>query len=131
MREKIKWFNVLVPVGGILLLFTLLSPCKGEEVMKCNYSVRVAALFFTVIAAANLLALWTKEGHVLVPLLSILISAESILVPARIIGGCMMPGMSCRAKSFPGIYVCSLMVMIIGALDLLLQKRKRGYGYEK
>ena len=129
--EKIKWLNVLTPIGGILLLFTLLRPCKGEEVMKCNYSVSVAVLFFTVIAVENLLALWKKEGKVLVPLASILISGESILIPAKIIGGCMMPGMACRAKSFPGIYVCSFIIIIIGALDLLLQIRKRGYEYEK
>ncbi len=129
--EKIKWLNVLIPIGGILLLFTLLRPCKGEEVMKCNYSVSVAVLLFTVIAVANMLALWKKEGKALVPLVSILISGESILVPAKIIGGCMMPGMACRAKSFPGIYVCSLIVIVIGVLDLLLQIRKRGYEYEK
>lgn len=129
--EKIKWLNVLTPIGGILLLFTLLRACKGEEVMKCNYSVSVAVLLFTVIAVANLLALWKKEGKVLVPLVSILISGESILIPAKIIGGCMMPGMACRAKSFPGIYVCSLIIIMIGALDLLLQIRKRGYEYEK
>lgn len=129
--EKIKWLNVLTPIVGILLLFTLLRPCKGEEVMKCNYSVSVVVLFFSVIAAANLLALWKKEGKVLVPPVSILISVESILVPAKIIGGCILPGMACRAKSFPGIYVCSLIIIIIGVLDLLLQIRKRGYKYEK
>lgn len=129
--EKIKWLNVLIPIGGILLLFTLLRPCKGEEVMKCNYSVSVAVLLFTVIAVTNLLALWKKEGKTLAPLVSILISVECLFIPAKIIGGCMMPGMACRAKSFPGIYVCSLIIIMVGVLDLLLQIRKRGYEYEK
>lgn len=132
--DKIKWCNVLVPIGGIVLLFTLLKPCQGEEVMKCNYSVYAAVLLFAVIAVENLLSLLLKEGKFITPLQSVLLSVLNILIPSGIIGGCMMPGMACRAKSFPGIYVCSAIIIILGAAELLLQfqqQRKRGNGYER
>lgn len=131
--KKIKWCNVIVPVVGIVLLFTLLRPCRGSDVMKCNYSVYAAVILFSFIALENMLALLTKEKNFSAPLMSVLAASVNIAVPAAIIGGCMMPGMACRAKSFPGIYVCSIIIIIFGILELsaqLLQKRKRGYKHE-
>ncbi len=130
MKTKIKSIIeiiilVLVTVG----LFTILGPCNGDKVMKCNYSVNVVKLLFATGIIVKVIEIFAKEqASIYFDIFSILLYIDCILVPALLIGGCQMDDMACRSVSFPSIYVVSVLLIIINvfyALSYLLKERKQ------
>lgn len=115
---------VLVSVG----LSTFLSPCGGDKVMKCNYSVNVVKLLFATGILVKVVELFVKEqGSIYLDAFSILLHVDSILVPAMVVGGCGMADMACRAAAFPGIYITSILLIVVNSVSVLsFLWKKRG-----
>lgn len=129
MKNKIiSLIQIIMLILVIIGLSTILSPCSGDKVMKCNHSVNVVKLLFGTGILVKVIELFVKEqGRVWFDIFSILLYADSILVPALVIGGCGMADMACRSVAFSGIYITSIVLIIINSvLSLSLLWKKRG-----
>lgn len=129
MKNKIiSLIQIIMLILVIIGLSTILSPCSGDKVMKCNHSVNVVKLLFGTGILVKVIELFVKEQwSIYFNIFSVLLYADSILVPALVIGGCGMADMACRSVAFPSIYIISILLIIInGILTLLLLWKKRG-----
>ena len=128
MKTKIvSILEVLILLFTILALSTFLSPCSGDMVMKCNHSVNVVKLLFVTGILVKVIGLFVKEqAAIYFNIFANLLYVDSILVPAWLVGGCQMADMACRSAAFPGIYVVSILLIIINVISILgyLWKRK-------
>lgn len=127
MRTKIiSGIQIIILLLISIGLVTVLAPCGGEKVMKCAHSVNaVKLLFVTIIIVKGIQLFATEQAGIYFDIFSILLLIDTVLIPARLIGGCQMADMACRALSFPGIYVVSALLILINVITLLLHLPKK------
>lgn len=110
----------------IIGLSTFLSPCSGNEVMKCNHSVDVVKLLFATVIFVKGLELFVKEPvTIFFDVFTIVLYIDSILIPAWLIGGCQMVDMACQSVAFPTVYVTTILLISINVISILLKLLKR------
>lgn len=129
MKTKIiSLIQIIILILVIVGLSTILSPCSGDKVMKCNHSVNVVKLLFGTGILVKVIELFVKEqGSIYLDIFSILLYVDSTLVPALVVGGCGMADMTCRAAAFPGIYITSILLIVVNSVSVLsILWKKRG-----
>ncbi len=112
--------SILAGVLFIVLPKTILHPCNMHG--KCRYSAEAVALLGILLITLGIIHLLVKEvaGRIGHHILALVIAIEAILIPALIIGGCDNKDMACQSKTFPGIYVVSILYLISIAISLLI-----------
>ena len=113
MRRKIAGFYY--PISGVLLAIVsifLTCPVSGQgPYMKCWYTAHVEIAVGVVIILLGLtlhMKKW-RPNEVMCHILQIATAILGILLPARIIGGCVEIGMICHQVGFPCLYIiCSI-----------------------
>ncbi|WP_455716415.1 DUF4418 family protein [Anaerosporobacter sp.] len=119
-----------VIAGGLLFIapLTFLHPCT-KKVMLCTYSTRAVVLLSLIIIALSVtrIVINQRNSDIALSLITILTAVEMILIPAKIIGGCHMKTMACQVRTFPGIYIISVLIIVITVISIAVEYiRKSG-----
>lgn len=118
-------FGIINVIAGLLLFIaplTFLHPCR-EKVMLCTYSTRAVVLLALIIVAliVTRIVINQRNSDIALSLITILAAVETILIPAKIIGGCGMKTMVCQVKTFPGIYIISVLIIVITVISIVAE----------
>jgi len=120
MKEKIRRIEGLTyAIAGLLLgILPKALVCAGGQIetMPCCKSAEaevIAAVGFILVGVVITLVDSKKVTNVMLGF-GAAFSVIGILIPAKIIGGCMDPTMPCRTVAFPMIYsVCGIILALI------------------
>jgi hypothetical protein len=124
-----KICSIVITIASIVLLVaTFILQCPKKEdgsYMHChNANIAIAIISCVIIILGILLFLSKRKafGYVLSAAAAIA-AVVSAIVPGTIISLCMMPEMTCRAALRPTAMICSAIIFIAAAANLLLAKR--------
>lgn len=129
MKTKIiSGIHIIILLLLLVGLSTVLEPCSGDKVMKCNYSVNAVKLLFVTGILVKGFEIFIKEqAGIYFELFSVFLLIDSILIPAWLIGGCKMADMQCLLVAFPSIYVASILLIVVNGISILFYLgKKRG-----
>ncbi len=126
--------SVIYFLLAILLLVgprTIFKVCEVvEKPMRCYFStqaIAVMAVMLIGIAIAHLFAL-TGAEKIRLNGLAVLSALAVILIPVQLIGGCEMKAMACQSRTFPAIYIISIVLIASALTEIvsILVKEKSG-----
>ena len=99
----------------------------GRQVpMKCYWTARVALALSIPIFAMGVIAFFNQAERIrrTLAVLTSLMGLLVILLPTRIIGVCSHPGASCNLVMKPVLIFCGILVIAVGLILGIIQKRK-------
>ena len=99
----------------------LCGPMEDGGWMKCHYTGSAEIGVGLVAIVLGVLLLVFKDAAVRIGLsVGVVLNAVlAILLPAVHIGGCKMPEMSCRAHTFPALYIVSAIAIVGFVINLI------------
>lgn len=122
MKKKILYAIILL--AGLLLIIgpqTFLHPCEMEG-MACIYTAKTATLLGIVIAVEGLTGLFLSDAKsVVLSAVTVIVTAVVAILTPSFIGVCGMAEMACRVKTAPGIYVISIVTIVLAAILLITE----------
>jgi len=115
-------------VFGLVMLFGPMHQCTSVKAMKCNGSTHVVEMLMAGLIAVSLIGIVVAakniKGSKIVLLISDAVSIAMLifipLVISIIIGGCMKAEMACRMKTFPFIYVFTIVFAIVHLVMIIV-----------
>ena len=114
--------------AGILPRYLVCSWTSEKGFMQCWETAKIMSLLGIIFVFAGVIKLLAKKSGIKTGIdISVMITALlGILVPAKLVGGCLNMGMSCHTVAFPFIY--ALMICIEGiAFICVIREAKRSF----
>lgn len=133
-RDRI--FGILFVIFGLLIMLTPGSiapvcPAMADgKFMKCHWmgqAVKGVGGVMTVLGIIYAATCCKKQVFFTLSIANILLGIYTILLPAKLIGGCMNPEMACRAKTMPVIYILAGIYTVLSIVTLILNRPKHEF----
>lgn len=105
--------------------YTIFKVCEvGEKPMLCHWSTRAVSglALFIIITAALYFFTQTSRERILLSISAATVGVIVILIPSVLLGGCSMKTMACQSTGFPGIYMVSVILILLSFLNILYQR---------
>lgn len=111
---------------GPLHLFPV-CPVTAEKTMKCWWAAQAEVAVAVILAVVGLAVLLCRSasGRRMASLCAAAAGLSAILIPARLIGYCMKPEMSCRMLTFPIVYALGAALILFSAANFLYLKKQK------
>ena len=119
-------FYCVIGLAVALLPSQLVCPWTPEHgFMRCWDTAQAMTLIGGILAVAGMVMFLFKQLAVKIAVhsISLLTQLTGILIPAKIIGGCMVPTMRCHTIGFPFIYCTLAVAAVFSAWNLYIATR--------
>ena len=129
--NKNKIFGILFIIFGVLIFLTpgTLAPvCPAMldgKFMKCHWmgqAIKGIGGVMTVLGLIYTAIKSKKQMFFTLAISNVIVGIYAILLPAKLIGGCMKPEMACRAKTMPMIYILVGLYIVISIVAIFLNR---------
>ncbi|WP_215492284.1 DUF4418 family protein [Fenollaria sporofastidiosus] len=129
--NKNKIIGILFIILGVLVFLTpgTLAPvCPAMadgKFMKCHWmgqAIKGIGGVMTVLGLIYTLICSKKQMFFTLAISNVVIGIYAILLPAKLIGGCMNAEMACRAKTMPMIYILVGLYIVISVVAAILNR---------
>lgn len=126
--NKNRIFGILFVVLGVLIMLTpgTISPvCPAMadgKFMKCHWmgqAIKGVGGLMTVLGIIYTAICCQRKMLFAFSITNILVGIYAILIPAKLIGGCKMPEMACRAKTMPTLYLLIGLYIAVSIVALI------------
>lgn len=129
--NKNKIFGILFVILGVLIMLTpgtIAPTCPAMadgKFMKCHWmgqAIKGAGGLMTVLGLVYTAICCKKQMFFALAISNVLVGIYAILLPAKLIGGCMKPEMACRAKTMPMLYILIGLYIVISIVAAILNR---------
>ena len=129
--NKNKIFGILFIIFGVLLFLTpgtLAPTCPAMDdgtFMKCHWmgqAIKGVGGVMTVLGLIYTAISCKKQMFFALAISNVIVGIYAILLPAKLIGGCMKPEMACRAKTMPMIYILAGLYIVLSIVAIFLNR---------
>ena len=93
--------------------------------MKCHWmgqAIKGVGGLMTVLGLVYTVICCKKQMFFALAISNVLVGIYAILLPAKLIGGCMKPEMACRAKTMPMLYILIGLYIVISIVAAILNR---------
>lgn len=131
--NKNRIFGIAFVVLGVLIMLTpgVISPvCPAMadgKFMKCHWmgqAIKGAGGLMAVLGAVYTAICCNRNMHFALSIANVGLGIFAILLPAKLIGGCKMADMACRAKTIPTLYLLIGIYIVVSLVALFLNRPK-------
>lgn len=120
MKPRFFFFlNAVLSAASAVAVNTVLHPCSGEMVMKCNHTTQVGTVLLSVMAILSIAALFVKQaaGQKVLAGISAIGGAAAFLLPA--LGHCGGAMMHCNTHTMPAFRIVGALLFVFALIALI------------
>jgi len=123
MKNRIVSALLFILFGGLVILGpTVLFPvCEAHEMkMACYYTkqAEIGLGIIIVLLGIATAVIKNRDIRIGISFSQLLISILILLYPLKLIGLCKMSNMACRLRTLPSLFVTSVLLLIISAVNI-------------